>query len=227
MCTGDERREPDEPLAPGEIVGSNTYALAAQVQEAGGVPVQMGIARDEEAGITERIERALTCDIVLTVGGVSVGDYDLVRGVLGKLGWESSFWKVAMKPGKPLGFGWLRGVPVMSLPGNPASSMITFELFVRPAVRRMLGHPLPFRDELVAPLTAAYDKRDERTHVVRCRMRDGNGGLGLEPLGTQGSGMMTSMVGVEALAMIDGGARKIPAGERVRAIAVAPGVSRV
>ncbi len=203
LATGDELREPDEPLGPGQIVSSNTYAVAAQIAEAGGTPVSLGIAADEKTIIRARLERGLRYDMVLTLGGVSVGDYDLVRAVLDDLGWESSFWKVDMKPGKPLSVGWLGGVPIIGLPGNPASSMVTFELFVRPALRRMLGHADVFRRQIAVPLAADYRKDDQRAHVVRCRLRRANGTVVLEPLVKQGSGMLTSMVGVDALAIID------------------------
>jgi molybdopterin molybdotransferase len=221
LATGNELREPDEPLSPGQIVSSNTYAVAAQVAEAGGVPVSLGIARDDAASIRARITRGLACDVLLTLGGVSVGDYDLVRGVLDELEWESSFWKVNMKPGKPLSVGRLHGVPVIGLPGNPASSMVTFELFVRPLVRRMLGHTRVFRAEATLPLAAAYDKDGTRTHVVRCRLRRGSEGVALEPLVKQGSGMLTSMVGVDALAIIDGDPQTVAAGSGVRALLLA------
>ncbi len=221
LATGDELREPGEPIAPGEIVSSNSYALVAQVAEAGGVPVALGIARDEESSIRQRLERGLTCDVILTIGGVSVGDYDLVRDVLDQLGWSSSFWKVNIKPGKPLSVGWLQGIPVVGLPGNPASSMVTFELFVRPLIRRLQNFPSPFRPEFRAPLDADYRKTDDRVHVVRCRTaRDGDRVV-LAPLGKQGSAMLTSMVGVDALALIDGPARLVSASERVRALALA------
>lgn len=222
LSTGDELREPHEELAPGQIVSSNAYALSAQVTEAGGVPVSLGIARDEETSIRQRLERGLGCDLVLTVGGVSVGDYDLVRVVLDDLGWENTFWKVNMKPGKPLSVGWLHGVPVVGLPGNPASSMVTFELFVRPAIRRMLGYRNVFRPEMTLPLAMAYEKDDARTHVVRCRIRRAGETQGLEPLSQQGSGMLTSMVGIDALALIDGPAQLVPAGSTVPALLLSP-----
>jgi molybdopterin molybdotransferase len=218
LATGDELREPDEPLGPGQIVSSNTYAVAAQVTEAGGTPIALGIAADEKQVIRARLERGLRYDIVLTLGGVSVGDYDLVRAVLDDLGWESSFWKVDMKPGKPLSVGWLDGVPIIGLPGNPASSMVTFELFVRPAVRRMLGHTGVFRRELGLPLAADYRKDDKRVHVVRCRLRCVEGRTMLEPLVKQGSGMLTSMVGVDALALIDAPPGILAAGMIVRVL---------
>jgi molybdopterin molybdotransferase len=220
LATGDELREPGEPIAPGEIVSSNSYALVAQVAEAGGVPVALGIARDEESSIRQRLERGLTCDVVLTIGGVSVGDYDLVRDVLDQLGWSSSFWKVNIKPGKPLSVGWLQGIPVVGLPGNPASSMVTFELFVRPLIRRLQNFPSPFRPEFRGSLDADYSKTDDRVHVVRCRTARYGDRVVLAPLGKQGSGMLTSMVGVDALALIDGPARLVSASERVRALAL-------
>jgi molybdopterin molybdotransferase len=220
LATGDELREPDEPLGRGEIVSSNTYAVAAQVLAAGGTPVPLGIARDEETSIRGHVERGRQCDMILTLGGVSVGDYDLVRAVLDGLGWESSFWKVDMKPGKPLSVGWLGGVPVIGLPGNPASAMVTFELFARPALRRMGGHAHPFRREVAVPLAVAYAKDDNRAHVVRCRMRREAGGPVLEPLAKQGSAMLTSMIGVDAFAIIDGPARTVEAGTAVPALVV-------
>lgn len=220
LATGDELREPDEPLGPGQIVSSNTYAVAAQITEAGGAPVSLGIAADERVAIRERLERGLRFDMVLTLGGVSVGDYDLVRAVLDDLGWESSFWKVDMKPGKPLSVGWLSGVPILGLPGNPASSMVTFELFVRPALRRMLGYVDVSRREVTVPLAADYRKDDPRTHVVRCRLRRAGDTLVLEPLVKQGSGMLMSMVGVDALALIDTPPGTLPAGTVVRALVV-------
>jgi molybdopterin molybdotransferase len=220
LATGDELREPDEPLGPGEIVSSNSYAVAAQVREAGGVPVPLGIARDEEGSIRERIERGRRCDVVITMGGVSVGDYDLVRKVLDGLGWESSFWKVDMKPGKPLSVGWLGGVPVIGLPGNPASSMVTFELFVRPLLRKLRGHASPFRSTARLPLSVDYAKDDKRAHVVRCRIERREDVASLVPLVKQGSGMMTSMIGVDALAIIDAPPGTIAAGTPVSALLV-------
>jgi molybdopterin molybdotransferase len=155
---------------------------------------------------------------VISSGGVSVGDYDLVRKVLESLGWKSDFWKVRMKPGKPLAFGRLRDVPVLGLPGNPASSMVTFELFVRPVIRAMAGHPRPFRAIAQGRLVTPYAKTDDRTHFVRCGASDQRGELFLQPLGKQGSGMLTSMIGVAALAVVDGGVQEIPAGGAVPAM---------
>ena len=218
LATGDELREVDEPLGPGQIVTSNSYALAAQVVAAGGLPVPLGIARDDEADVAARVRRGLRTDLVITSGGVSVGDYDLVRKVLESLGWKSDFWKVRMKPGKPLAFGVLGEVPVLGLPGNPASSMVCFELFVRPAIRAMSGHARPFRTVASGRLVTPYRKDDDRTHFVRCGASDQRGELFLRPLGKQGSGMQSSLVGVAALAIVDGGAQEIPAGGQVPAI---------
>lgn len=220
LATGDELREPDEPIGPGEIVSSNSYALAAQVTEAGGMPVSLGIAKDTESSIREHLEPGRKADVILTIGGVSVGDYDFVRHVLDQLGWNSAFWKVNIKPGKPLSVGWLEGIPVIGLPGNPASSMVTFELFVRPLIRRLQDYPSPFRPEIRASLDAEYRKGDDRVHVVRCRTVEGPDGTVLAPLRKQGSGMLTSMVGVDALALIEGPARLVPASEPVRALAL-------
>src|SRR5262249_17932304 len=125
--------------APGKIIGSNSWALAAQCALAGALPTVLPIACDDRAVIRAAFAEALRADVVISSGGVSVGEFDFVKAALDELGVRQDFWKVAMKPGKPIAFGESGGRPVFGLPGNPASSMVTFELFVRPALRRMLG----------------------------------------------------------------------------------------
>ncbi len=140
LSTGDEVVEIDERLVPGKIVNSNSYSLAALVRECNGRPVNLGIARDSEAEIAKAIRSALSADIVLSTGGVSVGDYDYVKKVLEDLGADMRFWRVKMKPGKPLAYGLLQGKPFFGLPGNPVSCMVSFLLFARPAMRKMMGY---------------------------------------------------------------------------------------
>jgi molybdopterin molybdotransferase len=218
LVTGDELCEIDEPPGPGQIVSSSSYMLAAQVAAAGGVPVPLGIARDDVADIAARARRGTRTDLLLTTGGVSVGDYDLVRSVLDGLGWKLDFWKVRMRPGKPVAFGLLGDVPVLGLPGNPASSMVCFEVFARPAIRAMAGHPRPYRTVAVGRLVSAVRKEDHRTHFVRCGASDQRGELFLRPLLKQGSGALSSMIGVAALAIVDGPPQEIPAGGQVPAM---------
>ncbi len=141
LATGDELVSVTTTPGLGQVVDSSAYALAAQIREAGGLPEYLGIARDDRAEVTALVARALACDALVTTGGVSAGDRDFVRGALTDAGVALEFWKVAMKPGKPLAFGLGDGgrVPVFALPGNPVSSMVAFELFARPALRAMLG----------------------------------------------------------------------------------------
>jgi molybdopterin molybdotransferase len=209
LSTGDELVEPGETPGPGQVVASNGLALGAQVRAAGGEVLPLKIARDTADAIMARVSQASAADVLLTCGGISVGEYDLVRAVLDRLGWQNDFWKVRMKPGKPLAFGVLGYVPVFGLPGNPASAMVTFEVFVRPALRKMLGDRMPVRAPTPARLGDRYHKSDDRRHYLRCMTETTPGAEPvLHPHRKQGSGMLTSMVGMDALAIVDG-----PAGE--------------
>jgi molybdopterin molybdotransferase len=140
LATGDEVIEIDAPWSPGKIRNSNTYSNSAQVIRYGGLPIMLGIARDNESELTSKIREGLEkgADLFITTGGVSMGDFDMVKEVLAAEG-EMGFWRVRMKPGKPLAFGRIRGVPLLGLPGNPVSAMVTFELFARPAILKMQG----------------------------------------------------------------------------------------
>jgi len=216
LSTGDELVEIGQAPGPGQIVASNGVAVAAQARAAGAVVIPLGIAVDEERSIAARIDEGRAADMLLTSGGVSVGDHDLVRKVLGDLGWTSEFWKVRMKPGKPVAFGMLGAVAVLGLPGNPASAMVTFAIFGRPAIRKMLGDPAPVSIPTPATLGAAYEKDDARRHYLRCRTeRPGSGDVVLRPAPKQGSGMLTSMAGMDALGVVDGPAGRREAGSRV------------
>ncbi len=203
LATGDELAEPGQPLAPGKIYNSNAYSTAAQVMEAGGVPLDLGIARDTRESLSEKIEQALAqgADMLISSGGVSVGDFDLVKDMLAAQG-EIDFWQVNMKPGKPLAFGHLGGVPMLGLPGNPVSSMISFELFGRPAIREMLGLPLTPRPQVLARMEGAYQKTDKRRHYLRVQVRNGDGGYTASLTGDQGSGILTSMSRANGLAVV-------------------------
>jgi molybdopterin molybdotransferase len=217
VSTGSELAEIDEAPGPGAIVNSNAYALAALCAEAGAAPTILGIARDDRAETEALLRRALFADAILTSGGVSVGEFDYVKEALSALGYEPRFWKIAMKPGKPVVYGRLSGRPVLGLPGNPASCQVSFELFARPMLRAMAGDPAPLRPRLPARLAAAIAGGDRRT-FVRAKLSRGEGGeLHAAPLRKQGSGELRSMLGANALLDIPAGAR-LAAGEAVSAV---------
>lgn len=218
ISTGSELVELDEEPGPGGIVNSNAYALAAMVREAGAEATLLGIARDDRSETEEILRRALFADVILTSGGVSVGEFDFVKESLAALGYEPGFWKVAMKPGKPVVYGKLSGRPVLGLPGNPASCQVSFELFARPLLRLLLGDRAPLRPRfqvaLEEPLTGG-----ERRHFVRAELwRNAEGELVASPLKKQGSGELRSLLGANGLLDVPAGA-KLEAGARLSAIA--------
>ncbi len=194
VSTGDELTPLGEPLEPGKIRDSNRYGLYAQVEEAGGIPIDMGIAPDDEAE-TERIFRTALAkaDALVTSGGVSVGEHDVVKTVLAKLG-EINFWRVAMKPGKPQAYGIADGKPIFGLPGNPVSSLVVFELFVRPALLKMAGHTELFRPTFKATLAEAITNRDGRVNYMRAILKVSAGEITAQTTGPQGSGILHSLV---------------------------------
>jgi molybdopterin molybdotransferase len=218
MATGDELVEPDRLVDDGRIVSSNSYALQAAVLEAGGSPVLFPIARDEPEQIAAHFRRALRCDVVVSTGGVSVGDRDWIKLVLAELGGDLQLWRVRMKPGAPLAFVTLEGRPVFGLPGNPVSTLVTFEQFVRPALLRMQGHERLFRPVARARLGAAYAKSPGRAHVVRVMLEEKNGVLHAQPASDQSSGVLLSMVRADGLAFVPEDSGDVPAGTEVSVI---------
>lgn len=220
VATGDELIEVDALPAPGKIVNSNAYALAALLHQAGAQPVVLPLVRDEATHVEAAFaEAAATADLIVSSGGVSVGERDLVKPVLEKLGLEARFWRVWMKPGKPLLFGRLRGRPCFGLPGNPVSSMVCFHLFVRPALGKMLGLPearwrLP---EVPARLVSDVKTKGDRPTYLRARMCWTEQGWQAEVLPGQGSGMLTSMLGAQGVVFFPEGKQIGQAGEVVPA----------
>jgi molybdopterin molybdotransferase len=218
VATGDELIEVDEPPATGKIVNSNAYALAALVRAAGAQPLVLPLVRDNVAQVEAAFaEAAATADLVVSSGGVSVGEHDLVKPALERLGLEARFWRVWMKPGKPLLFGRLRGRPCFGLPGNPVSGMVCFHLFVRPALGKMLGLPetrwrLP---EVSARLAHEVRTKGDRPTYLRARLVWTETGWQAEVLPGQGSGMLTSMLGAQGLVFFPEGKRVGQAGEVV------------
>jgi molybdopterin molybdotransferase len=218
LATGDELVDIDEEVGPGKIRNSNEYSNAALVRKYGGVPIRLGIARDDVDELTAKITEGLAAgvDLFLTSAGVSVGDYDVVKDVLGAEG-EMHFWQVGMKPGKPLAFGEVRGVPLIGLPGNPVSAMVSFEQFVRPAILKMLGRTdweKPTVQAIVDHDIKAGERRDFLRAVVEWR---DDGYHASVVSGPRGSGVLTSMVRANALLVVPEGVTRVRAGERVQA----------
>jgi molybdopterin molybdotransferase len=217
LATGDEVADVGDPDAalPGRVINANSYSLAGQVLEAGGVPRLLGVAPDDRDAIAARIEAGLKADVLVTSGGVSVGDFDYVKDVLDGLGLERRFWKVAIRPGGPLAFGLLGGRPVFCLPGNPVASMVTAELFLRPAIRKMLTHPRIARETVVATLTEPVAVRKGYRTFVRAVVRRERGERIVSTTGPQGSGILRSMSRANAFIVVPEDADHLEAGQRV------------
>lgn len=225
LATGDELVGPEEPLAPGKIRNSNEYTNVALVIQAGGIPVPLGIARDNVAHLTAKIREALArnVDLIITSAGVSVGDYDMVKHVLAAEG-EMHFWQVAIKPGKPLAFGTIaaegKRVPLLGLPGNPVAAFVAFEVFARPAIRKMAGLRPLFRRRFQARVQEDITNSGRR-HYMRARVwRDETTGELLvttrgSDVRVQGSGILSSLVWANAFAIVPEGVTFIPAGDKV------------
>jgi molybdopterin molybdotransferase len=216
LSTGDELVDLDEPFTDGKVVCSNTYSLAAQVAECGGIPLSLGIAPDDEDDQRTRISEGLRADVILTSGGVSVGKYDLVKDTLTQLGMRVKFWKVAMKPGKPLVFGTIGNKPVFGLPGNPTSAMISFEQFVRPALLKMMGHTSLFRPLIDAVLAQEIKISKGRMHLIRCKLFEKDGKMMAVSTGTQSSGALRSMVLADGLMILPSERSPFSAGDSVK-----------
>jgi molybdopterin molybdotransferase len=216
LSTGDELVDVDGELEGGKIVNSNTYSLASLVRDAGGVPLILGIAKDTREDLVAKFYGGLHADMILSSGGVSVGDYDLVKEVLKDLGVEMKFWKVAMRPGQPLAFGVIGGKPTFGLPGNPVSAMVSFEEFVRPAMRKAGGERRLFRPVVDAVLKEDMEKKPGRRHFVRCIVTLKEGRYTATATGEQGSGILTSMVRANGLIVLQEEKTSFKAGEMVK-----------
>ncbi len=216
LCTGEELADVDEPLGDIKIVSSNSYTLAAQVKDCGAIPIQLGIARDRKEEIKEKLGQGIRADILISSAGVSVGDYDFVKDALSELGMDMMFWKVAMKPGKPLVFGTIQRKPVFGLPGNPVSSMVAFEQFVRPSLLKMMGHRQIFRPIIEAVLRDDIRKEPGRRHYIRALVSFTENRYSVTPAGAQGSGILRSMVRANGLIVIPEDREIVRAGENVR-----------
>jgi molybdopterin molybdotransferase len=215
LATGDELLEVGEPVQPGKIFNSNSYSVSSLVLRYGGIPVTLGIARDREAELVAKIKEAMETDLLITTAGVSVGDYDMTKKVLATEG-EVTFWQVRMKPGKPLAFGRIGGVPHLGLPGNPVSSMVAFEQFGRPAILKMLGRTNFRKPEVMAVLHGSEDNKDGRRCFYRAHVRREDGQWHAYLTGPQGSGILTSMALANGLVIVPEDSEGVNDGETVR-----------
>src|SRR6266446_6255797 len=225
MGSGDEIVDldrTDDILAGKKVASSNSYTLDALIRRTGGIPVDLGLARDTKQSLREHLAqaRARGADLVVTTAGVSVGEHDFVREVLTELGGEIKLWRIAMRPGAPVGFGVLGETPWIGLPGNPVSAMVTFELFVRPVIRRMLGHRLPFRRTVPVCVGEPIKLGPKLRHFLRAVVKPEGSGEGLTArlTGPQGSGILTSMARANALLIVSEDRPSVAVGQTLPAL---------
>jgi molybdopterin molybdotransferase len=215
LATGSELRAPGEVLAPGEIYESNTVLLAAQLESAGAEVTVLEAVGDEEHATRAALELGLESDVLVTSGGVSVGPHDLVRGALATLGAEEIFWRVAVRPGKPIAFAVRGETLIFGLPGNPVSSLVGFELFIRPALLALQGARDPGPPYLPGRLGAAVERNEHRDELLRARTRIAGDAVVLEPLTGQESHMIVRSAAASALVLVPRGTGALAAGAPV------------
>ncbi|MBI4421799.1 MAG: molybdopterin molybdotransferase MoeA [Gemmatimonadetes bacterium] len=221
LGSGDEVADLDERdaiRAGKKIASSNTYTLTALLRLNGAEPINLGIAKDDPTDLRDRLRRATDADLIVTTAGVSVGEHDYVRAVLEELGLSLRFWRIRMRPGAPVGFGMVDGHPWIGLPGNPVSTMVTFELFVRPALRKMRGHRGLFRRAVAVRVDEKIVLGPRLRHFLRAVVSEVGGGLAARLTGPQGSGILTSMAKANALLIVPEDRPEVAAGETLRAI---------
>lgn len=225
LATGNELVMPGEPLSPGQIISSNSIALESYVAACGGETINLGIAKDTEASLLECLQGAKGADLLVTMGGASVGDYDLVGKVLGDEGMDLGFYKVAMRPGKPLIFGRLGDVPVLGVPGNPVSAAVSTIIFVRAAIQVMLGLPTSSTTGETAKLGEDLPANDERQDYLRSKFsQDADGNQVVVSAKTQDSAMLARLAQSDCLVIRAPHAAPASAGERVGIISLAQGL---
>lgn len=219
LATGDEIKLPGDTLGPGQIIGSSGLGIAAYVRDCGGEPLMLDVAQDDEGALINAARQAAGCDILVTLGGASVGDHDLVQTALAKEGLNVDFWRIAMRPGKPLMFGALGGQMVLGLPGNPVSTMVCAHLFLGPAIRQMLGRADTAPPESFAHLKTPMKQNDRRQDYVRARMvADQGQGFVVEPFRVQDSSMMSVYAAANALIVRPPHAAAAETGDLVRVL---------
>ncbi len=217
-ATGSELIEPGQPLQFGQIYNSNTYMLAAMAQLAGAIPAILPIAQDTEEETLRLLEEAQQYDLIITSGGVSVGDHDLVKSAIEKKG-RLKLWRVNMKPGKPVAFGNVGATPIIGLPGNPVSSAVTCALFALPTIHKMLGRSEVSHENFTAFLTEPVTQSDRRSYI-RCSLAYKDGAAYITPLGSQDSHRTMSIAFMDVFAVIPEGSGKYPAGTLAQALRI-------
>lgn len=215
IATGDEVADLDEELAEGKIPSSNSWSLISRVRQLGAVPLYLGIARDTAADLRGKFARASRADLILTSGGVSMGDYDVVRDVMTESGNSMEFWKVRVKPGRPLAFGVINNIPAIGLPGNPVSTMLSFDLFARPAILKFMGALTLTLPRVRARLTEEIRGSSDRPQYVRGILKRCGDELCASPTGPQGSGILSSMARGNCYMIVPQGNETLKEGEYV------------
>jgi len=214
LSTGDELVDLDQPLTPGKIPSSNSYTMVGLVQELGATPLRLGIARDNRADIEGKLVAAAKADLILTSGGVSMGDFDLIKDVMTSGGNRMEFWQVAMKPGKPLAFGFIHGIPTIGLPGNPGANMVSFYQFARPAILTLLGSSVTSLPSIKARLITPMKTKGDIPHYILGLLTGGEE-LRVKPSGAQGIGALSSTAAANCFIVIPPELELAPADELV------------
>jgi len=214
LITGNEIIGPGEKLRPGKVRDINTFSLCGLVEKFGGVPLPLGIAGDERVKLVRKMKKGLNSDIMIISGGVSMGKFDFVREALTSLGYIEKFWKVAVKPGMPISFGYIGRMPVFGLPGNPVSSMVSFLEFVRPLMMKLVDGAIDL-PEISAFLRTPIAKKDNRRHFLRVKLDYRNHKYFASLTGSQGSGILKSMVECDGIAILPENTRALKIGDRV------------
>jgi molybdopterin molybdotransferase len=228
LATGDEIVMPGDPVGPNQIVSSNSLALAAMIEASGAEPILLGIAPDESNELSAMAAAAHGADMLVTTGGASVGDHDLIQTVLRKDGLEIDFWKIAMRPGKPLIFGDIKGTPLLGLPGNPVSTLVCGIIFLIPALRKMLGHSESEVTRETAALGVDLGKNDQREDYLRARLsRDDNGARVATPFSKQDSSMLSRLVQADCLVVRPPHAPALKTGSIVEILPMPNGLTRI
>ncbi|MDQ2716836.1 MAG: molybdopterin molybdotransferase MoeA, partial [Chloroflexota bacterium] len=217
LSTGDEVIDVDEPLQPGKIRNSNGYLLEAATRRAGAEARRLGVAQDTVESLREKFGEAVEHDLIITSGGVSVGDFDLVKDIMTEQG-EINFWRINMRPGKPVAFGEIGGVPLLGLPGNPVSTAVTFELFARPVIRKLLGHTRLLRPQVNVIVEDGVSDRAMRRHYVRAWVAWHAGRFIAHTTGNQGSHITTSLLNANALIVVPEGGVEVRPGDSAQAM---------
>jgi molybdopterin molybdotransferase len=217
LGTGDEVIDIDQPLKPGKIRDTNSYLLESVIRTAGAEAYRLGIARDTVESLRAKFKEAKQYDLLITSGGVSVGDFDLVKDIMAEKG-HINFWRINMRPGKPVAFGHIDGIPLLGLPGNPVSSAVTFELFGRPLIRKLQGHSRLHKPQIEVVVTDGIPNQTPRRHYVRAHVIWQYDHFVASTTGNQDSHLMTSLLNANALLIVPERGAGVHPGDKLKAI---------